>query len=198
MDLHNILRSLTDLAAELLVSILIHFHSKNCIRNICKLHHVWIPGDRLVGTGQAGQQWARPQNVRTNLFYPTNGIGAVLTYLEVLVNQSTNLGRAYVVSGGIGQRQIGVVIEAQSTLYFSYRASLFGYWAYIDWCERNSNYFSCDKVILNNLCQFAQFWNTVFYLKFLKSIKANEFLFYMIFNWCSWLLFLLVLRFFQV
>lgn len=153
-----------------------------------------------MGTGSASQRWDRPYNVRSTLSYPRNGFGAVVTHLEILVDQvkfdepitckkklqianiinvfvvynihmrvsivndrvlilrqpllldnafieyvetknifyrflkiktfflqSTNLGRAYVVSGGIGQRQIGVVIEAQLTLYFSYRASVFGY-----------------------------------------------------------------------
>lgn len=47
-------------------------------------------------------------------------------YFSLLI-QSTNIGRAYVVSGGIGQRRVSLVIEAQSTLYFSYRASIFGY-----------------------------------------------------------------------
>lgn len=41
--------------------------------------------------------------------------------------QSTNIGQARVIGGGIGQRQISVVIEARSTLYFAYRAAIFGY-----------------------------------------------------------------------
>lgn len=41
--------------------------------------------------------------------------------------QSTNLGQGYVTSGGIGQRQITIVIEAKSTMYFKYNAQIFGY-----------------------------------------------------------------------
>lgn len=41
--------------------------------------------------------------------------------------QSTNIGQAHVIGGGIGQRSISVVIEARSTLYFAYRAAIFGY-----------------------------------------------------------------------
>ena len=46
-----------------------------------------MPGDRLVGTGSANQRWNRPQNVRATLNYPSNGMGAVVTYLEISVNQ---------------------------------------------------------------------------------------------------------------
>lgn len=41
--------------------------------------------------------------------------------------QSSNLGKSYVVSGGIGQRQITVAVEAQETLYFKYKAEIYGY-----------------------------------------------------------------------
>lgn len=89
--------------------------------------NVKTPGDRLLTTASASQRWNRAQNVKQNLRYPKSGMGAVVTYVEIVVNQSTNLGRAYVISGGIGQRSVGLVIEAQNTLYFTYRASVFGY-----------------------------------------------------------------------
>lgn len=47
--------------------------------------------------------------------------------LDINQFQSTNIGQAYVVSGGIGQGQIGVVIEARQTLYFSYEVAVYGY-----------------------------------------------------------------------
>ncbi|XP_055309445.1 uncharacterized protein LOC129573178 [Sitodiplosis mosellana] len=86
-----------------------------------------INGDRLLATDSASQQWAQPQDVRLNLNYPKSGYAEIITYLEVITEQSTNLGNAYVVSGGIGQRRISVVIEAKRTLYWQYRASIFGY-----------------------------------------------------------------------
>lgn len=86
-----------------------------------------ILGDRLLAQDQAQQSWSKPQDVTKNLYYPQHGIGAVVTYLEISVDQSTNLGQARVIGGGIGQRHISVVIEARSTLYFAYRAQIYGY-----------------------------------------------------------------------
>lgn len=79
-----------------------------------------------MATGQAIQHWSSPRNVLTSLYYPINGLGAVVTYFEAIVVKSSNVGRAYVVGGGIGQRQIKVVIEARSTHYFRYRAFVYG------------------------------------------------------------------------
>lgn len=122
-------------------------------------------GDHLLASQQESQQWSQTRDVNTNLHYPQNGIGAVITYLEVICEQvissifeenptrktipfqyvhnsrkrmcssnqfpclfqSSFLGQAYIVAGGVGQRQIAIVIEARQTLYFSYRASIFGY-----------------------------------------------------------------------
>lgn len=57
---------------------------------------MYIKGDRILATDSASQQWQKPQDVRLNLNYPQSGIGAVITYLEVIVDQSSNQSRAYV------------------------------------------------------------------------------------------------------
>lgn len=62
-----------------------------------------------------------------NLSYPASGVGAVITYVQVIVNQSSNSGKGYVIAGGIGQRFIHLVIEAHSTSYFSYNSQIYGY-----------------------------------------------------------------------
>lgn len=49
--------------------------------------YVWIPGDRLVGTASVNQKWTSPRNVRAGLNYPSSGPGAVISYIEVLVDQ---------------------------------------------------------------------------------------------------------------
>lgn len=41
--------------------------------------------------------------------------------------QSTNLGNVYVIGGGIGQRRIDIVIEAKHTVFWRYRASIYGH-----------------------------------------------------------------------
>uniref|UniRef100_A0A182PQ54 Transcription activator mbf2 n=1 Tax=Anopheles epiroticus TaxID=199890 RepID=A0A182PQ54_9DIPT len=84
-------------------------------------------GERLVGLTSNQQSWPTPQDVRLNLQYPTAGVGAVVTYVEVVVQQSTSQGRGYVVSGGVGQRTIRLVIEAYGTNYFDYTAAIYGF-----------------------------------------------------------------------
>ncbi|KXJ84397.1 hypothetical protein RP20_CCG009866 [Aedes albopictus] len=86
-----------------------------------------LSGDRLVATSQDGASWATLQDVTLNLRYPQAGTGAVVSYVQVVVNQSSNQGRGYVVSGGVGQRYIQLVIEAYSTSYFQYNAQIYGY-----------------------------------------------------------------------
>jgi len=86
-----------------------------------------ISGDRLVATAAGSNSWTSAQDVKLALSYPKTGIGAIITYLQVIVEQSTNIGRGYVTSGGIGQRQITVVIEGNQTLYFKYSSEIYGY-----------------------------------------------------------------------
>uniref|UniRef100_A0A182Q704 Uncharacterized protein n=1 Tax=Anopheles farauti TaxID=69004 RepID=A0A182Q704_9DIPT len=84
-------------------------------------------GERLVGLSSDSASWATSQDVRLDLQYPTAGVGAVVTYVEVVVNQSSSQGKGYIVSGGIGQRFIRLVIEAYSTTYFTYTAAIYGF-----------------------------------------------------------------------
>lgn len=85
-----------------------------------------IGGDGLVAQKSDYTSYAGPRDVQLVLTYPTSGSGAVVTYVQVDVNQSTNLGRGYVAAGGIGQRFIQVVIEARGTTYFQYNALIYG------------------------------------------------------------------------
>lgn len=50
-----------------------------------------ISGDRLVGSNAQSQQWSSPQDVTLRLNYPTNGYGAVVSFLQILVDQVTQL-----------------------------------------------------------------------------------------------------------
>lgn len=86
-----------------------------------------VSGDRLVATSQDGQSWATLQDVTLNLRYPQAGTGAVVSYVQVVVNQSSNQGRGYVVSGGVGQRYVQLAVEAYRTSYFNYNAQVYGY-----------------------------------------------------------------------
>lgn len=46
-----------------------------------------MSGDRLLASDHASQKWAKPQDVNTNLYYPQTGVGGVITYLEINVEQ---------------------------------------------------------------------------------------------------------------
>ncbi|XP_059617152.1 uncharacterized protein LOC132262046 [Phlebotomus argentipes] len=86
-----------------------------------------VPKDRLVANARDSTSWATPQNVQLVLNYPTNGVGANVSYVSVLVNQTSNLGAAYVLSGGIGQRQVSLLVEAKNTYTFGYLAEIYGF-----------------------------------------------------------------------
>lgn len=86
-----------------------------------------VTGDRLVGVAKHSTNWSTPHNAQLTLNYPAPGTpGAVVTHVNVVVNQTSNQGRGYVVSGGVGQRSIGIVIEALNTLRFEYSAEIYG------------------------------------------------------------------------
>lgn len=85
-----------------------------------------LTGDRLVAHGAQKQSWPQPHNVATTLSYPSNGVGAQVTYVAIQVNQSTNLGQAYILTGGIHQRSISIVVEAYNTIYMNYVAAIYG------------------------------------------------------------------------
>lgn len=84
-------------------------------------------GDRIVATDGNWAQYPSKQNLELSLWYPLNGVGAVITYVQVLINQDDGtFGRGYVVSGGIGQRNIKIVVEAWNTAFIRYDFTIFG------------------------------------------------------------------------
>lgn len=83
-------------------------------------------GDQLVAHTSRNQKWPSPQNVKIVLTYPASGLGAQVTYVAIQVVQSNNLGKAYVVAGGLHQRMISVAIEAYSVLFVNYSAQFYG------------------------------------------------------------------------
>lgn len=104
----------------------------------------------MVATASQSQQWSSPQNVQLRLSYPKTGVGATVSHVLIYVEQvilkknhigvecsrsvilhfflqSSGLGRAYVTSGGIGYRQITIVVEANNTTYFRHNSQIYGY-----------------------------------------------------------------------
>lgn len=86
-----------------------------------------LTGDRLVAMDNGWAQYPSKQNLELKVWYPTNGVGAVLTYVQILITQDNGTyGRGYVTSGGIGQRYIQVVVEAWNTAFIRYDYALYG------------------------------------------------------------------------
>lgn len=89
-----------------------------------------VDGDRLVASDSENLSWSTVHGVIMNVRYPQSSSGtpaAVVSYVEVVVDQSSDEGRAYVIEGGVGQRNIAFVVEAHSTTYFNFKAEVYGY-----------------------------------------------------------------------
>ncbi|XP_055838111.1 uncharacterized protein LOC129906388 [Episyrphus balteatus] len=85
-----------------------------------------VSNDRIVSQGADSTTWNSPQNVRLNLQYPANGIGAKITFVKIDVIQGSEQGQAYIVSGGIGQTTIVIAVEAYNVRNFSYAYNIWG------------------------------------------------------------------------
>lgn len=71
-------------------------------------------------------RYSRPQNISVQYSYPAWGRGKNVTYIEVLVNQSSYNGSARITRGGIGQTFAEVLVEAQNTTFYGARVQFFG------------------------------------------------------------------------
>lgn len=50
-----------------------------------------ILGDHVIASNSQTQQWTAAQNVTQSLTYPKTGVGAVITYVEIIVDQVCKL-----------------------------------------------------------------------------------------------------------
>ncbi|XP_055843932.1 uncharacterized protein LOC129910536 [Episyrphus balteatus] len=85
-----------------------------------------VKNDRLVSQNTDKSYWPSPQNVTLILQYPGSGQGAIVTFVEVIVNQSSNIGAGRIIAGGIGMRSIASIIEGNRTYWFNYSANIYG------------------------------------------------------------------------
>lgn len=56
----------------------------------CKCKNIYLllmSGDRLVSANSQNQQWNLPQNITQSIIYPKNGVGAVITFIQIIVDQ---------------------------------------------------------------------------------------------------------------
>uniref|UniRef100_A0A1B0CV93 Putative conserved secreted protein n=1 Tax=Lutzomyia longipalpis TaxID=7200 RepID=A0A1B0CV93_LUTLO len=81
-----------------------------------------VSGDSLLAAARESFSSSTPRNFQTTIRYS----GGTVRYVIVQVQQTSNIGRVYVISGGIGQRSIAYVIEAGSTTQFIYTTNIYG------------------------------------------------------------------------
>lgn len=86
-----------------------------------------VPGDRLVLYETDSFSFESLQSVAVPVIYPIDSdYGAVVSYVNVSVNQTSELGDAFFVYGGIGEREIGFIISAVDTNKLSYIVEIYG------------------------------------------------------------------------
>ncbi|GAB0096338.1 uncharacterized protein DMENIID0001_118290 [Sergentomyia squamirostris] len=104
----------------------------NVVRTAEKISHqvgTRIYGDRLVAMETDSKTSSIPIDVALTLRYPSAGAmmpGAIVTLVDITVDQSVNVGNAYIKAGGIGQRYIEILVVAKNTMYFHYKAEIYG------------------------------------------------------------------------
>lgn len=84
---------------------------------------ILITDDQLVHRFANKLLWQQPQNVRLTLQW--SGL-QYLTFVEILVNQTSAVGQAYVLDGGIGYSNVSLAVEAFDTLKLDYDARIYG------------------------------------------------------------------------
>lgn len=67
-----------------------------------------------------------PRDAQQIFEYPDVPPGAIVTYVQINIEQEGNAGRAYVINGGIGQRRIVIGVEAYATRIFGHELFIFG------------------------------------------------------------------------
>ncbi|XP_055837320.1 uncharacterized protein LOC129905776 [Episyrphus balteatus] len=83
--------------------------------------------DYLVSSGGGYKSSSSPQTFQLHLNYPSYGQGALITYVEIDVEQSSSDGHAYITSGGVKERNIRILVDAKSTTWFKYNFKIYGY-----------------------------------------------------------------------
>ena len=99
---------------------------KNHVKN--KQTHFLFIGDELINEQSDKESFPSAQDVEIILAYPNSGQKVwKITHVNILVDQSSSVGKGYVIDGGIQEKYIAVRVEANHTLHFSYLASFYGY-----------------------------------------------------------------------
>lgn len=68
-------------------------------------------------------------NAKLVVMYPQAsqaGLGKIVTYVSISIDQSSPLGDAWVSEGGIGQRNIEIYIVGYNTYFWKWDVSIYG------------------------------------------------------------------------
>ncbi|XP_055298541.1 uncharacterized protein LOC129566526 [Sitodiplosis mosellana] len=87
-----------------------------------------VDGDQLVATVSESYSWNTSGDRRLVITYPRAGAGALITYIQIVVEQSTPHGKAAITKGGLGLRYIEFYIDAYQTNYMNYTVEIYGFY----------------------------------------------------------------------
>lgn len=84
-----------------------------------------VQGDSFKSDTSDKYDFAESRDFHLELKFPKQN-DFYITHVSCLVEQSSSLGRAYIVDGGIGYNFMTLVFEAKRTQYFYYIIYIFG------------------------------------------------------------------------
>ncbi|XP_055390200.1 uncharacterized protein LOC129619133 [Condylostylus longicornis] len=90
------------------------------------LGHRFFHHDKLLAESSNNFHYNGLRNIILKFCYPKFGFGSILTSVVGVVDQLSDIGHAFIISGGIGHRNICVGLVANATTYLNYKVSFYG------------------------------------------------------------------------
>lgn len=84
-------------------------------------------GDQLADQQEDSDDFPAARDVEATISYPTSSTGLTLTYINILVEQSSEDGKAYVTQGGINQKFADILVIANATTHYAHSGAFYGY-----------------------------------------------------------------------
>lgn len=103
------------------VNMYVHFEGKLEV----KLAGKRVDGDSLYSESFDTYDFDGTKDFNLEVTYPKQN-EFYITHVSCLVEQSSSIGRAYTVDGGVGWNHMKLMFEAKRTGYFYYRVYVFG------------------------------------------------------------------------
>ncbi|XP_055298553.1 uncharacterized protein LOC129566537 [Sitodiplosis mosellana] len=85
-----------------------------------------VKGDRVVSKWDEQHQWTKPHHFIKRQYYPEDGNGANITFVQITAKQDSIRSFSYVDDGGIGKKFICIIFEAFDVLFLEYSIEIYG------------------------------------------------------------------------